>query len=252
MAIRPPGSYVTKKKGSKKGKSRQKENKFARKKFFNLTTQTPFPVSTHGQTCNTRLRSKQDLRPMLIGRTFSVNQGDLLGDNKDTHRNFKFRVGEVRGNDCISYFDGMYISQDKISGMVRKWHSLVEAEAEFSSKDGSTWRFFVAGVTRRRPENTSRTSYLKASEVKRVRKIMLDVLTREVEGLDTDKLLMKLSNETIGKAIEAECAEIYPMTVILRKVKALKNVRIADVKNLPSVAAVQTEEPNTFEVAVEN
>lgn len=250
MAIRAPGTYVTKKKGSKKGKSRQKENRFNKKKFFNLTTQTPFPVSTHGQTCHTRIRAKQDLKPFLIGRTFNVNQGDLLADNKNTYRNFCFKVGDVRGSDCLSFFNGMYMAQDKISGMVRKWHTLVEANMDLMTKDGSTWRFFVSAVTRRPPGYTGKTSYLQASQVKEIRKVMFEVLKTEVDGLDTDKLLNKLSTEAIGKEVEARCAEIYPIVAVVRKVKPIKNLKIVDLMNAPASSIV--EEENQFEIAVEN
>ena len=250
MAIRPPGSYVTKKKGSKKGKSRQKENRFSRKRFFNLTTRTPFPVSIHGQTCQTRMRTRQDLRPALIGRTFNVNQGDLSGDNRETHRSFCFKVGDVRGNDCLSFFNGMYTAQDKVSSMVRKWHTLVEANLDVTTKDGSAWRFFVMGVTKRHFETTGRTSYLKASEAKEVRRIMVDVMREEVQGVDTDKLMNKLSTETIGRAIEARCAEIYPMNVIVRRVKAIKNVNIVDLSTL-APQAVGGMDASMMEVVAE-
>lgn len=251
MAIRAPGTYVTKKKGSKKGKSRQKENKFSKKKFFNLTSVSPFAESTHGQTCHTRLRSKQELKPFLVGRTFAVNQGDLAGDNRETHRSFCFKVGDVKGHDCVSYFNGMYVAQDKMSGMVRKWHSLVEANMELTTKCGSTWRFFVAAVTRRRAGQTGKTCYLQASEVKHIRKIMFEVLREEVEGLDTDKLMKKLSTESIGKIIEVRCAEIHPLNCVVRKVKPIKNLRIIDINNNSNTNTNIIRE-NKFEVVAEN
>lgn len=254
MAIRAAGTYVTKKKSSKKGKSRQKENKFSKKKFFNLTSQTPFPVSNHGQTCHTRLRSKQDLRSFLVGRTFNVNQGDLGGDNKETHRSFCFKVGDVRGHDCISFFNGMYLAKDKMSGMIKKWHTLVEANLDLTTKDGSTWRFFVAAVTRRRMGQVGKTSYLRTSQVKEIRKIMFDVLKTEVDGLETDKVIKKLSTESIGKLIEARCADIYNITAVVKKVKPIKNMKIIDFSNIAGDRQEnnQLEENNQFEVVAEN
>ncbi|KAI4291511.1 small subunit ribosomal protein S3Ae [Pancytospora philotis] len=250
MAVRASGTYVTKKKSAKKGKSHQKENKFAKKKFFNLTSQTPFPVNNHGVTCNTRVRSKQDLKSALIGRTFAVNQGDLMQDNKDTHRNFCFKVGDVRGNDCLSFFNGMYLARDKMAGMVRKWHTLVEASADLTTKDGSTWRFFVSAVTRRRLGQLGKTCYLKSSQEKEIRKIMVDVLTSEIDGLEADKVIKKLSSESIGRLIETRCAEIANITAVVRKVKALKNVNIVDL----SVAnfAEKIDEQNHFEAVEAN
>ncbi|KAI5148453.1 small subunit ribosomal protein S3Ae [Enteropsectra breve] len=228
MAIRAPGAYVSKNKSAKKNKSRQKENRFSKKKFFNLTTKSVFPTTTHGKTCNTRVRARQDLTPFMIGRTFSVNQGDLNGDNRDTHRNFSFKVGEVKGNDCVSYFNGMYVSQDRVSGLVKKWHTLVEAYIDLKTKEGSTWRFFVSAVTKRLPGHTGKTCYAKLSEVKAMRKIMFEVLKTEVEGQDVDKVVKKLTTEAIGKLIEERCSEIMPVNAIVRKVKPVKNMKIIE------------------------
>lgn len=253
MAVRASGSYVTKKRTSKKGgRSYQKENKFAKKKFYNLVSKTPFVASTHGQTCNMRLRSKQDLKSALVGRTFSVNQGDLNQDNKDTHRNFCFKVGDVRGNDCLSFFNGMYLARDKLTAMVRKWHTLVDASADVTTKDGSTWRFFASAVTRRKISQTTRTCYLKSSQVKEIRKIMVDVLTTEIEGLDTDKVIKKLSTESIGHLIETRCMEIANLSAVVTKVKAIKNVNIVDLSLANNAAKVEAEEQNYFEAVEAN
>lgn len=239
-----------KKKTAKKGRSHQRENKFSKKKFFNLTTQAPFPTSLHGQTCHTKVRSKQDLTAVLVGRTFNVNQGDLTRDNKETHRSFCFKVGDVRGSDCLSFFNGMYLARDKMSGMVRKWHTLVEADVDVETKDGSVWRFFATAVTRRRAGQTGKTTYLRSSQMRAVRKIMTEVIRSEVEGLDTDKVIKKLSTESIGKLIESRCAEISNMTAVIRKVKPIKNTRIIDLTAVN--VADRTEGHNTVEILAEN
>lgn len=249
MAIRAAGTYVTKKKSSKKGKSRQKENRFSKKKFFNLTTQAPFPVTLHGQTCQTRIRSKLGLKNFLVGRTFSVNQGDLVGDNKETHRNFCFKVGDVKGHDCVGFFNGMYLARDKMAGMVRKWHTLVEANLDLTTKDGSTWRFFVSAVTRRKMGHTGKTCYAKTSQVKEIRKIMFEVLKAEADGMDTDKLVKKLSTETIGKEIEARCADIFNIMAVVRKVKPIKNMKIVEVAG-SAIADAAEDAGNTFDDAI--
>ncbi|KAI5170324.1 small subunit ribosomal protein S3Ae [Pancytospora epiphaga] len=250
MAIRPTGSYVTKKKTSKKGKAQKRENRFYKKKFFNLTSHTPFPTTLHGQTCNVKLRSKQDMVSALVGRTFSVNQGDLANDNKDTHRNFCFKVGDVRGSDCLSFFNGMYLARDKMAGMVRKWHTLVEADVDVTTKDGSVWRFFSSLVTRKRVGQTSKTTYLGSSEERTVRKIMVDTIKAEVEGQDVDRVIKKLSTESIGKLIESRCAEIANVSAVIRKVKPLKNTKIIDLT--AGNVVNRGEERNTIEILTEN
>jgi len=251
MAIRPPGSYTSKSKVSKKSKSRQKENKFHRKQFFNLKTKTIFPENFHGLTCHTKLRSKQNLTPFLLGRTFSANQGDLNKENTETHRNFSFKVAEVRGHDCISYFNGMYLSRDCISSMVRKWHTLIETEKLLTTKDGSTWRFFVTAVTKRHPHQTKKTTYIKTSEEKKIRQIIFEILEEEVEGQEVDKVMSKLSSEAIGKKIELACGEICNLNAVVSRVKPVKNMKVIELLNKPE-EVVESEKPNKFEILQEN
>lgn len=227
MAIRAPGQYATRR-TTKKGRSHSKENRFLKKRFFSLTTSTPFPVSFHGKTSVTRMRAKQNLVPSLLGRTFSVNQGDLNGENKETHRNFDFKIGKVIGTNCVGFFNGMCLARDRMTAMIKKWHTLVEAETPIETRDGSTWRVFVSAVTRRLPGQTKKATYLKSSQEREIRKIMIRVVKEELDGLDVEKVIQKLSSEALGKLVEAQCADIHPLTAVVRKVKPIQNARVAE------------------------
>ena len=228
MAIRATGQYVSKNKGSRKSKSRAKENRFSKKQFFNLTTSPVFPVTQHGKTSHPKTKAKQDLSPFLVGRTFNVNQGDLNGMNTETHRNFSFKVGKVRGSDCMGVFNGIYVAQDKISSMIRKWTSLVNAHQDVTTADGSIWRVFVNAVTKRFPKQAKRNSYCQTSDAKRIRKVIFEVISEQLNGIDVDKMVKLLSNESIGVEIENRCASIYPVTAIVTKVKPIKNMKALD------------------------
>lgn len=226
MAVRPTGSYVSKNKGSKKAKSRAKENRFSKKQFFNLCTPAVFPVTSHGKTSHPKTKAKQDLSAYLVGRTFSVNQGDLNGNNTETHRNFSFKVAKVRGSDCLGEFNGMYLSRERINNMINKWHTLIDSHFDLTTADGSIWRFFVTAVTKRIPGETKKNSYCQTVSVKNIRRIMFEVLKEEVEGVEVDKVVNKLASEAIGAEIEKRCSKIYPITAVVSKVKALKNMKM--------------------------
>jgi small subunit ribosomal protein S3Ae len=246
MTIRPTGQYVSKNKGSRKGKSRSKENRFSKKQFFNLTTTPIFPVTQHGKTSHPKTKAKQDLSAFLLGRTFSVNQGDLNGANTETHRNFSFKVGGVRGSDCLGVFNGIYVAQDKISSMIRKWRSLVNAHLDVTTSDGSIWRVFVNAVTKKLPNQEKRNSYCQTSDAKRMRKVIFEVISEELEGIDVDKMIKKLSTESIGTEIETRCASIYPVTAIVTKVKPIKNLKALEATKSENIAL--PEEANKFEI----
>lgn len=249
MTIRPTGQYVSKNKGSRKGKSRAKENRFSKKQFFNLATSPIFPVTQHGKTSHPKTKAKQDLSSFLLGRTFSVNQGDLNGMNTETHRNFSFKVGQVRGTDCMGVFNGIYVAQDKIASMIRKWRSLVNVHLDVTTADGSIWRVFVNAVTKKLPNQVKRNSYCQTSDAKRMRKVIFEVISEELEGIEVDKMIKKLSTEAIGTEIENRCAKIYPVTAIVTKVKPIKNMKM--VEALKNENDLVQEESNKFVIAEE-
>ncbi|ELA41961.1 uncharacterized protein VICG_00978 [Vittaforma corneae ATCC 50505] len=251
MAIRASGQYVSKNKGSRKTKSRAKENRFSKKQSFNLVTSPIFPVTHHGKTYHPKTKAKQDLTSFLVGRTFKVNQGDLNGMNTETHRNFCFKVGDVRGNDCLGFFNGMYMARDKLANMIRKWHSLIDAHLDLTTSDGSIWRVFVHAVTKRLPGQVKRNSYCQTTQAKKIRKIIFEVLTEEFEGIDVDKLVKKLSTEAVGKEVENRCAKIYPLTAVISKVKPIKNMKIVEALNAKNVAQSNAPEANQFIIAEE-
>lgn len=248
MAIRAPGQYVSKNKGSKKSKSRGKENRFSKKQFFNLCTPGFFPVTTHGKTSHPRTKSKQDLSSYLLGRTFNVNQGDLNGQNTETHRNFCFKVEKVRGSDCLGAFNGMYLSSDRVNSLIKKWHTMIDAHLDVTTSDGSIWRFFVVAVTKRMPNQLKTNSYCQSSTAKKIRKIIFEVLAEEVEGLDVEKVVKKLSTESIGKEIESRCEHLFPITAVVSKVKPIKNMRIAKAINYDEPTCV-AQPQNEFIIA---
>lgn len=228
MAIRPTGQYVSKNKGSKKAKSRGKENRFAKKQTFNLVTPPIFPVTQHGKTYHPKSKARQDLTGFLLGRTFKVNQGDLNGVNTETHRSFCFKVGEVRGNDCLGFFNGMQLARDRLANIIRKWHSLIDAQLTVATSDGSQWRVFVHAVTKRLPGQVKKNSYCQTTEAKKIRRIIFETIADELEGIDVDKLVTKLASEGVNKEIEEKCAKIYPVTAVISKVKPIKNMKIIE------------------------
>jgi len=194
-----------------------------RKEWYTLRSPTVFSNNVNGKTLMTKSTGKNSYLNM-IGRRYDVNQADLTGNNDDSHRKFLFKVGDVKGNECISFFDGMEITSDKQKAMIKKWHSLIEAEKDIVAKDGSIFRVFTMAITRRTPNYIKKTCYTKSSEEKKIRKVMVDVITEELSGMDVQKIMKKLSNETIGKRIEELGSEIFPLqSCCVRKVKTIKS-----------------------------
>ena len=234
MAIQPPGSNT---KANKKGaKKNLKIDTFSKKEWYNLKAPAIFPNNVCGKTMVTKSSNKQNLAALLIGRKFDINQADLTGNLEEHARKFSFRVNEVRGKDCIGVFDGMHMTSDKVKGIIRKWHTLIEAEKDIVAKDGTILRVFVNAVTKKTPTCTSKRVYCKTSEEKRIRKVMFDVIEEELKGEDLNKIMKKLAAEVIGKSVEKKGSLIYPLqNCCVIKVKTVK--RGKDTSNAMEIEA---------------
>jgi len=152
-----------------------------------------------------------------------------LGDLKenaddDAYRKFSFKVEEVQGPQCLTQFYGMSLTTDKLRSLVRKWHTLIEAYVDVKTTDGYTVRLFAIGFTRRRPNQRRTTSYAQTSQVKQIRKRMVEIMQKEGSAGDLNELITKLQTEIIGREIDRATNGIYPLhNVHVRKAKVLKS-----------------------------
>lgn len=145
------------------------------------------------------------------------------------------RVEEVQGKQCLTNFNGMGLTTDKLRSLVRKWHTLIEAHADIKTNDGYYLRLFCIGFTRARPNQQRKTSYAQMSQIKNIRKKMVEIMTRESSGSDLSELVAKFMNEVIGREIEKATQNVYPLqNVFIRKVKVLRAPKV-DVAKLLEV-----------------
>ena len=122
-------------------------------------------------------------------------------------------------------------TRDKINGLIRKWQTLIEASADVKTTDGYSLRLFCIGFTKRRPNQIKKTSYAKASQIRAIRKKMVEIMEAEASKSDLKELVKKFIPEAIGRDIEKACQGIYPLqTVFIRKVKTLKQPRFDLIK----------------------
>jgi len=157
----------------------------------------------------------------------STSYGDLKPNAEDeAFRKFKFRVEEVAGTQCLTSFNGMDLTTDKIRSLVRKWHTLIEAHSDIKTTDGFMLRVFCIGFTKRRPNQHRKTSYAQSAQVRAIRKKMVEIINRECAA-ELNAIVAKFQTEAIGKEIEKATQGIYPLqNVFIRKVKVLKSPKL--------------------------
>lgn len=57
----------------------------------------------------------------LKGRVFEVSLGDL-NKNEFDFRKFRLVCEEVKGRNCLTNFNGMTFTRDKLCSIIKKWH----------------------------------------------------------------------------------------------------------------------------------
>jgi len=213
-----------KKLGKKKRLGKKAADPFAKKEWYDLKAPSVFPIRDIGKTVVTKTQGQRNSRDSLLGRVMESSLGDLKENAEDdAYRKFAFKIEDIQGPQCLTQFHGMSLTTDKLRSLVRKWHSLIEAYVDVKTTDGYTVRLFAIGFTRRRPNQRRTTSYAQSSQVKQIRKRMIEAMVKEGSSGDLNELITKLMTEIIGREIEKTTNGIYPLqNVHVRKAKVVK------------------------------
>jgi len=212
-----------KKLGKKKGQKKKVADAFAKKEWFDIRAPIQFTEKLVGKTPVNKTQGTKIASESLKGRVFTVSLADLQKDESQAHRKIKLICEDVQGTRALTNFYGMDLTTDKYRSLVKKWQTLIEAHVDVKTTDGYFLRMFSIGFTKRRANQVKKTTYAQTSQVRAIRKKMMDIMTRVATTCDLKELVEKFIPETIGMQIETECQGIYPLqNVFVRKVKLLK------------------------------
>ncbi|KAK3713898.1 ribosomal 40S subunit protein S1B [Vermiconidia calcicola] len=228
---------VGKNKRLSKGKKglKKKTDPFARKDWYNIKAPSTFNIRDVGKTLVNRTTGMKNANDALKGRILEVSLADLQKDEDHAFRKVKLRVDEVQGKNCLTNFHGLDFTSDKLRSLVRKWQTLIEANAVIKTTDDYLLRLFCIAFTKRRPNQIKKTTYARSSQIRQIRKKMVDIMQREAQSCTLSQLTQKLIPEVIGREIEKSTQGIYPLqNVHVRKVKLLKAPKF-DLGNLLSL-----------------
>eukprot|EP00891_Asterochloris_glomerata_P000240 jgi/Astpho2/240/Aster-02139 len=207
----------------KKGGKKKTVDPFSRKDWYDVKAPSVFNTRNVGKTLVTRTQGTKIAADGLKGRVFEVSLADLQQNESDAYRKMRLRVEDVQGRNCLTNFWGMDFTTDKLRALVRKWQTLIESHVDVKTTDGYTLRMFCIGFTKKRPGQVKRTCYAQSSQIRQIRRKMVEIMTREASSCDLKELVGKFIPEAIGKDIEKACQGIYPLqSVFIRKVKILR------------------------------
>merc|ERR1712087_688351 len=94
---------------------------------------------------------------------------------------------------------------------------------DIKTTDGYLVRMFCLAFTMRHPDQVKTNCYAQSSQIRRIRKKMVEIMTAEASKVQLRELVKKLIPESISKEIEKKCQGIFPIKdCLIRKVKILK------------------------------
>jgi small subunit ribosomal protein S3Ae len=176
----------------------------------------------------------------MKGRVFEINLGDLNASCAP-HKKIKLIVDDstdARAKLALTNFYGMDTTKDHLCSLIRKWHTLVETFVDVKTADGFLLRFFpIAFTASSGKKQLKATTYAQRSQVKLIRKKMVEVITKEVAKCNLKDVVVKLITDKIPTEITQQAKKIFPVhNCIIRKVKTVKRPRF-DITQLLSIQA---------------
>lgn len=208
----------------KKGQKKRTVDPFTRKDWYDIKAPSMFEERDVGKTLVNRTSGLKNANDALKGRIVEVSLADLQKDEEHAFRKVQLRVDEVHGRQCLTNIHGFNMTSDKLRSLVRKWQTTIEADVPVKTTDGYLCRLFVIGFSRRRQWQVKKTAYAQSSQIRAIRKKIVEIVNREAGSCSIKELVQKLIPEFIGREIEKATNGIYPLqNVYVRKMKILKS-----------------------------
>nr|XP_053655601.1 uncharacterized protein LOC128704502 [Cherax quadricarinatus] len=98
----------------------------------------------------------------------------------------------------------------------------IEANTDVKTTDGYILRVFCIGFTEKVSSQTRKTAYAQHTQVKNIRKKMVDIITRAVASSELKEVVNKLIPDSMADDIRKACNLIFPLKEVhIRKVRAI-------------------------------
>ncbi|KAH3674253.1 hypothetical protein WICPIJ_009634 [Wickerhamomyces pijperi] len=226
----------------KKGLKKRVVDPFTRKEWYDIKAPSTFENRNVGKTLVNKSTGLKNAHDYLKGRIVEVSLADLQGSEDHSYKNIKLRVDEVQGKNLLTNFHGLDFTTDKLKSMVRKWQTLIEANVTAKTSDDYLIRVFGIAFTKRQSNQIKKTTYAQSSHIRSIRKVINEIIVREVSNATLAQLTSKLIPDVISREIEKATKNIFPLQNIhIRKVKLLKQPKF-DLGSLLALHGEASEE----------
>lgn len=223
-------AYGKNKKLSKKGKKGSKKiDPFTRKNWYDVKAPVYINAKSRraGLTPVTKTTGQRIETDGLKFRVAEFNLADLAEKNEDSHKKFKFEVQDITGRNCLTDFNGLSLTRDKMNYMIRKRHSLVEVRADVKTADGYVVRIFIIAFTKDAKDQVKVFSYAQSAQIKKIRRKITGLLQQTVSAGALKDLVGLLISDKLEADIKSACQSIYPLDPVhVFKVKLVKKPKV--------------------------
>lgn len=203
-------------KGGKKGSKKKQQDPFLRKNWYDVKAPSYLNSSRRvGRTMVTKTTGQRLEADGLKGRIAEFNLADVVTNNEDNHKKIKLEIQDITGRACLTDFNGMSLTRDKMCHIVRKRHTLVEVKADVKTNDGYLVRICVIAFTKDAKDQVKVFSYAQSAQVKKIRAKITEVLTQKVGEIPLKGLVELLvaggPQAGLENDIKKSCHNIFPL-----------------------------------------
>jgi len=217
----------------KKGTNKNAVNPLSRKEWFEMHAPVPFKSESFGFTCANKSHGTFKVETAVKGRVVPYLQADLTAGETSGYlwRKIRLIIDEVEGRKAKTSFYGLDTTRDEMCFLVKKWRTLIETYCDCKTKDGYILRVFTVAFTKTTEGQKRKTAYALASQVKAIRKRVIEILTKEINKSDVTQVLNTFTTEVIHNRIQKEASKVYPVEhVKVRKIKVIQRPKIEAAK----------------------
>ena len=213
---------------ARKGAKKRTVDPLTRKEWFQLRAPVPFKSESFGYTCANKTAGLKKVEDAVRGRVVTYLQADLSQQNTDyLWRKVKLIVDEVAGKDARTSFYGLDTTRDELCFSIKKWRTMIEAVCDVKTNDGYILRVFTIAFTRKIERQKRHTAYALSSQVKLIRKKIIEIINKEVNKSNITQILEAFTSEVVHEKITKEIKKIYPVENIkVRKIKVIQRPKI--------------------------
>lgn len=220
----------------KKGSKKRQLDPFLKKVWYDIKTPSYLKSDKAAQKNRTMVTKTQGTRietDGLKGRICEFNLADLNGQPEDGYKKVTLEIQEIQGKSCLTDFNGMSLTRDKMCQLMKKKHSIVEAFADCKTTDGYVIRLFALGFTKRAANQEKQFTYAQSAQLRKIRKRMVQIMQSEVAKGQLRDCVKALCVNKLSEEMMKQTNRIFPLDPVhIIKAKMIKKPKVDIVKLL--------------------